>query len=140
MTEAQYADCPLTLFDGRFQGFGVVVGWLIEGLLDLQKVDDTVSGLVVKWPMLSGRLQTTGVCPRIPLREPLTHLNEPIGEARSQNQSAPGSTPRYVCPIFTHFKEFHKANHGLCSTPSSHSVRGTPNDPLHRSYNASAPQ
>ena len=93
MAEAQYADCPLTLFDGRFQDIGIVVGWLIEGLLDLQKVDHAVSGLVTKWPMLSGRLQTTGVCPRITLREPLTHLNEPIEEARSQNQSAPGSTP-----------------------------------------------
>ena len=62
MTEAQYADCPLTLFDGTYQGVGIVLGWLIEGLLDLEKVDHALSGLVTKWPMLSGRLQGTGVC------------------------------------------------------------------------------
>lgn len=76
MTEAQYADYPLTLFDGRYQSVGIVLGWLIEGLLDLQKVDHTLRGLVTKWPMLSGRLHGTGVCPLIPLRVPPTHFNE----------------------------------------------------------------
>lgn len=122
MTDAQYADCPLTLFDGSNQGVGIVLGWLIEGLLDLQKVDHALSGLVTKWPMLSGRLQSTGVCPLIPVRGPPTHLNETTEEVRSQNQSAPGSTPSHIHPIFAHFKEFHKANHGLCSTPSPLSV------------------
>ena len=122
MTGSQYADCPLTLFDGSYQGVGIVLGWLIEGLVDLQKVDYALSGLVTKWPLLSGRLQVTGVCPLIPLRGPPTHFNELTEEVRSQNQSAPGSTPSHVCPIFTHFKEFHKANHGLRSTPSPHGV------------------
>jgi len=63
MTEPQYAYYPLTHFDGMFHAGGVVAGWFVEGLLDLQKVDATLSRLVTKWPMLGGRLERTGVCP-----------------------------------------------------------------------------
>ena len=62
MKEPEYAYYPLTLFDGMFQGAGVVTGWFVEGLLDLQKVDNALSRLVTKWPMLAGRLESTGVC------------------------------------------------------------------------------
>jgi len=40
-----------------FQDAGVITEWLVEGLLDLQKVDHALSRLVMKWPMLAGRLQ-----------------------------------------------------------------------------------
>jgi hypothetical protein len=59
--EPQYAYYPLTLFDGMFHPAGVVAGWFVEGLLDLQKVDHALSRLVTKWPMLAGRLERTGV-------------------------------------------------------------------------------
>ena len=29
MTEAEYAYYPLTLFDGKYQGVGIVLGWLV---------------------------------------------------------------------------------------------------------------
>jgi len=122
MTEALYADCPLSLFDGTYQGVGIVLGWLIEGLLDLKKVDNALSGLVTKWPLLSGRLQRTGVCPFIPFSGTPTYLNESTEETRSQNQSASRPTPGHICPVFTHFKEFYKTNHRLYSTPSPYGV------------------
>ena len=62
MKEPEYAYYPLTLFDGMFQDAGVVTGWFVEGLLDLQKVDYALSRLVTKWPMLAGRLERTEVC------------------------------------------------------------------------------
>jgi len=62
MKEPQYANYPLTLFDGMCQDAGVVTGWFVEGLLDLKKVDNALSRLVMKWPMLAGRLERTGVC------------------------------------------------------------------------------
>lgn len=60
--EPKYAYYPLTLFDGMLHPGGVVAGWFVEGLLDLQKVDCALSRLVTKWPMLAGRLERTGVC------------------------------------------------------------------------------
>ncbi|KIM42582.1 hypothetical protein M413DRAFT_70078 [Hebeloma cylindrosporum] len=65
MTEVQYAECFLSLFDGNYQGIGIVLGWLVEGLLDLEKVDHALKRLVTKWPLLAGRLQSTGI--RVPL-------------------------------------------------------------------------
>lgn len=110
MKETQYANYPLTLFDGMCQDAGVVTGWFVEGLLDLQKVDNALSRLVVKWPMLAGRLERTGVCfPIILFQRPSTYLAEHTEKARSQ--SSPGSTPTYIRLVFAHLKEFGGTNH-----------------------------
>ena len=36
----------------------IVAGWLIEGLLDVQKLGAALDRLVSKWPMLAGRLES----------------------------------------------------------------------------------
>ena len=36
----------------------IVAGWLIEGLLDVQKLKAALDRLVSKWPMLAGRLES----------------------------------------------------------------------------------
>ena len=36
----------------------IVAGWLIEGLLDVQKLRAALDRLVSKWPMLAGRLES----------------------------------------------------------------------------------
>lgn len=107
MKEPQYANYPLTHFDGMCQGAGVVTGWLVEGFLDLQKVDNALSRLVMKWPMLAGRLERTGVCrPIILLERPPTHLAEHTEKARSQSQSSPGTTSTHTRLVFAHLEGF----------------------------------
>lgn len=56
-----FASYPLTLFDGMMQGTGVTTGWLVEGLLDLEKIEGALHRLVSKWPMLGGRLEYNDV-------------------------------------------------------------------------------
>ena len=56
-TEENFAYYPLTLFDGMMQGTGVTTGWLVEGILDLDKIESALNRLVSKWPMLAGRLE-----------------------------------------------------------------------------------
>jgi hypothetical protein len=67
--EPQYAHHPLNLLSNMFHSAGVVTGWFVEGLLDLQKVDHALGRLVVRWRMLAGRLERTGVCLLIILLE-----------------------------------------------------------------------
>ena len=60
-TRQEFAYYPLTLFDGVIE-VGIVTGWLVEGLLDVGKIEQALNRVVAKWPMLSGRLESTGVC------------------------------------------------------------------------------
>jgi len=105
--ELQYAYYPLTLFDGMFHPAGVVAGWFVEGLLDLQKVDYTLSRLVMKWPMLAGRLERTGVCLFIILLEGSDiHLCVFTGKTRPESQSSLRFTSAYIRLVFAHLEEF----------------------------------
>lgn len=61
-TEQQYTYYPLTLYDAMFKDAAVVMGWLVEGLLDIRKLEAALNRLVTKWPMLAGRLEITDVC------------------------------------------------------------------------------
>lgn len=60
-TEQGYAYYPLTLYDAMFKDATVVMGWLVEGALDIKLLDSALNRLVSKWPMLSGRLELTEV-------------------------------------------------------------------------------
>jgi hypothetical protein len=50
---------PLTLFDDVYANAGIVMGWLVEGMLDLNLISGALDRLVAKWPILAGRLEAT---------------------------------------------------------------------------------
>jgi hypothetical protein len=51
---------PLTLCDDMSQGSNLVKAWIVEGLLDIEKVTSALDRVVAKWPMLAGRMEVTG--------------------------------------------------------------------------------
>ena len=61
-TEHGYAYYPLTLYDAMFKDAAVVMGWLVEGALDIKILDSALNRLVSKWPMLAGRLELNEAC------------------------------------------------------------------------------
>lgn len=48
---------PLTHMDDVSPGSGVVVGWLVEGTIDLSVISAALDRLVAKCPLLAGRLE-----------------------------------------------------------------------------------
>ena len=57
-TSTSWAVYPLTRFDSKHGRVDIVAGWLIEGLLDAEKLRAALDRLVSKWPMLAGRLES----------------------------------------------------------------------------------
>ena len=53
-----WAVYPLTRFDSISGKADTVFGWLVEGLLDIQKFRAALDRVVSKWPMLAGRLES----------------------------------------------------------------------------------
>ena len=62
MPESSAAVYPLILFDGPNGEAGLFVGWLVEGIIDIQKMEARLRSLIVKWPLLAGRIQHVSVC------------------------------------------------------------------------------
>ena len=57
---------PLTLFDDISAESGIVMGWLVEGILDLNLISAALARVLNKWPVLAGRLERVSdnrVCP-----------------------------------------------------------------------------
>jgi len=52
---------PLSPLDNMLDRVIVVMGWLVEGTIDLEKLDGAMKTVVSKWPMLGGRFESTGV-------------------------------------------------------------------------------
>jgi len=50
---------PLTFFDDMSTESAVVMGWLVEGILDLDLISAALDRLLTKWPLLAGRLEPT---------------------------------------------------------------------------------
>ncbi|KAF8956400.1 hypothetical protein BDZ97DRAFT_1671698 [Flammula alnicola] len=48
---------PLTLFDNAFAGIVVVMGWLVEGTVDVSRLEHALEKVTAKWPLLGGRLE-----------------------------------------------------------------------------------
>ena len=65
---------PLTLLDDMAPGSSIVMGWLIEGTLDLSVISAALDRLVAKWPLLAGRLESDPVLKTLTL-EILSILN-----------------------------------------------------------------
>lgn len=56
---------PLTLFDDISAESGIVMGWHVEGILDSNLISAALTRLLIKWPVLAGRLERvpdTRVC------------------------------------------------------------------------------
>ncbi|KAF8956572.1 hypothetical protein BDZ97DRAFT_1925372 [Flammula alnicola] len=65
------AICPLTLFDGMYGEVGIAMGWLVEGRIDMKKIEVALDRVISKWPLLGGRLEQE--------RNGLFHLRIPLG-------------------------------------------------------------
>lgn len=50
---------PLTLFDDISTNSGIAMGWLVEGILDLNLISAALDRLLSKWPVLAGRFECT---------------------------------------------------------------------------------
>ena len=48
---------PLTLFDDLSTNCAVTMGWLVEGILDLNLISAALDRLLSKWPVLAGRFE-----------------------------------------------------------------------------------
>ena len=53
----EFAYYPLTHFDFVWSTVGHTVGWLVEGILDKEKLDSALHRIVEKWPLLVGRIE-----------------------------------------------------------------------------------
>ncbi|KAF9474074.1 hypothetical protein BDN70DRAFT_936933 [Pholiota conissans] len=51
------ATYPLTLFDNMAAGLVIVMGWLVEGTVDVVRLEEAVDRVVDKWKMLGGRVE-----------------------------------------------------------------------------------
>jgi hypothetical protein len=43
--------------DEMSSGAGLVMGWLVEGTVDLKAISAALDRLLAKWPLLAGRLE-----------------------------------------------------------------------------------
>ncbi|KJA15633.1 hypothetical protein HYPSUDRAFT_71889 [Hypholoma sublateritium FD-334 SS-4] len=57
MSDSTTAIYPLTLFDGPNGEAGLFIGWLVEGIIDIQRMEARMRNLIVKWPLLAGRIE-----------------------------------------------------------------------------------
>jgi hypothetical protein len=48
---------PLTLFDNMTAGIVIAMGWLVEGSVDLGRLEGAVNSVVADWKLLAGRLE-----------------------------------------------------------------------------------
>ena len=48
---------PLTMFDDMSTKSAIVMGWLVEGILDLDLLSAALDRLLTKWPSLAGRFE-----------------------------------------------------------------------------------
>ncbi|KAF8158461.1 hypothetical protein B0H34DRAFT_656837 [Crassisporium funariophilum] len=46
---------PLTHYDTMFERLAIVMGWLVEGQVELGKIEKAYDRVIAKWPMLTGR-------------------------------------------------------------------------------------
>ncbi|KAF8956655.1 hypothetical protein BDZ97DRAFT_1671310 [Flammula alnicola] len=53
----QVAVYPLTLFDNMFAGIVISMGWLVEGKVDVSRLEQALDAVAAKWPLLVGRLE-----------------------------------------------------------------------------------
>lgn len=60
-TKASTAIYPLTVYDGPNGSVALFVGWIVEGILDIDKVESRLHRIVAKWPLLAGRLEKLAV-------------------------------------------------------------------------------
>ncbi|KAF8959162.1 hypothetical protein BDZ97DRAFT_1416727 [Flammula alnicola] len=54
-----FAYYPLTLFDGLAATASIFVGWIVEGQVDVDEIDSKLRRVMVKWPLLAGRIEQT---------------------------------------------------------------------------------
>ncbi|EIW79542.1 hypothetical protein CONPUDRAFT_125865 [Coniophora puteana RWD-64-598 SS2] len=52
-----YALLPLTIFDDAWSPTNFATGWLVEGIIDENKLRTALNALTLKWRLLSGRLE-----------------------------------------------------------------------------------
>ncbi|KAF8907685.1 hypothetical protein CPB84DRAFT_1725481 [Gymnopilus junonius] len=93
MSNPQFAYYPLTPFDLINDTVGHTLGWLVEGILDKEKLDSALQRLTEKWPLLAGRLerQVGSVGRSYQIKVPLGSLEEgyPSYILTSKNSDAP---------------------------------------------------
>ncbi|KAF5315348.1 hypothetical protein D9619_007488 [Psilocybe cf. subviscida] len=55
--KTEFASFPLTPFDGMCYSSGIIVGWLVEGQIDVRLLEAALNRVVRKWPLLGGRME-----------------------------------------------------------------------------------
>ncbi|KAG2008259.1 hypothetical protein CC2G_013711 [Coprinopsis cinerea AmutBmut pab1-1] len=65
---------PLTLFDKMAETSALGKSWVVEGLLDVEKLRGALDRIVAKWPMLAARVEVLVPRKRFQLRIPLGEL------------------------------------------------------------------
>lgn len=78
-----YGIYPLTLFDDMSTESCIIMGWLVEGILDLNLLAAALDRLLSKWPSLAGRFEPTA---GTKVRYVQTSRLFPIRPAVSENQ------------------------------------------------------
>lgn len=63
---------PLTLFDDMYADAGIVIGWLVEGILDINLISGALDRLVAKWPLLAGRLESSTDNDKVGVTKPIS--------------------------------------------------------------------
>ncbi|CAA7268833.1 unnamed protein product [Cyclocybe aegerita] len=99
MANAQDALYILSPFDTLFERVGVVMGWLVEGTVDLATLDRALGSVVRKWPMLAGRLETHDVEGNQKLyrvRVPLSGVAEDYARYTLTSSSSPYPLSKYM--------------------------------------------
>ena len=89
MDEAVY---PLTLHDNMFAGIVIVVGWLVEGSVDILRFERALDAVTAKWKLLNGRIEKVDV--RVSNLKTHTHvLLLTVASRRCINSEFASTTP-----------------------------------------------
>ncbi|KAH6918021.1 hypothetical protein BKA70DRAFT_1416046 [Coprinopsis sp. MPI-PUGE-AT-0042] len=100
---------PLTLCDDMSQGANLIKSWIIEGLLDVEKVTSALDRVMAKWPMLAGRMEVTGK-KRYRIRIPLGPLPADYKAYGFSAQTSTVPLSKYVPLPLLSFSEFPPRN------------------------------
>jgi hypothetical protein len=122
-----HAIFPLTLFDDMCANPGIVLGWLVEGELDLNLISAALDRLVNKWPLLAGRLErvpsnvkSNSVCTDRKKRYvSLTFPFPPHVESNIPNQGPTLRHPERIPGLHPHFKRLHNTHLPLYPTSTT---------------------
>lgn len=124
LDSTQEAVYPLTLFDNMAAGIVIVMGWLVEGTVDVCRLEHAVDSVVMDWRLLGGRLEKNEVDHLLSIRITwllIGNVNASTISGNVSNAGTLGGIPGWLQALCVYNSDLKKTSFALC-TPSLRTI------------------